>query len=109
MMSGGDSPRSHCLSTTPHLPLVPATPAERVVGSEVATAPLAVAGRPEGSWWQVANDAQGIAPRMRQLQALAPTRVVREATGGCALAVAAALGAAGLVIALVNARQVRPF
>lgn len=97
------------MSTSPHSPLVPTTPADRFVGIDVAKAHLDVAVRADGSCWQVATDADGLAPLVRELHALAPTLVVLEATGGDELPVAAELGAAGLVVAVVNARQVRHF
>src|SRR5215469_4835747 len=97
------------MSTTPNSPQVPATPADRFVGIDVAKAHLDVAVRPDGTRWQVANDAAGIAALVRELHALAPTQVVLEATGGYELPVAAELGAAGLVVAVVNPRQVRHF
>jgi transposase len=58
---------------------------------------------------RVANDAAAIARLVTVLCALAPTLIVLEATGGFQAAVAAALGAAGLPVAVVNPRQVRRF
>jgi len=83
--------------------------AERVVGIDVAKAALDLAVRPDGDQWRVVNDDAGIAAVVQRLQALAPTRIVVEATGGLEVPLAAALAAAGLRVAVVNPRQVRDF
>ena len=80
------------------------------LGIDVAKAHLDVAEGSTGAVWRVANDEVGIAEALRHLEALvAPALVVLEATGGYEVPVAAALGAAGLPIAVVNPRQVRDF
>jgi transposase len=79
------------------------------VGIDVAAAALDVAVRPSGERWQAANAPEGIAQVVVKLQALAPTLVVLEATGGLQVAVTAALGAADIPVAVVNPRQVRDF
>jgi transposase len=78
-----------------------------VVGIDVATAQLDIALRPTGERWAVANDDPGIAALVARLQAVPPTLMVLEATGGDPRAVVAALAAAGLPVAVVNPRQAR--
>jgi len=58
---------------------------------------------------RVAHDAAGLARLLAALGPLAPALVVLEATGGLESPVAAALGTAGLPVAIVNPRQVRQF
>src|SRR6266478_4555442 len=79
------------------------------VGIDVAKAQLDIALRPTGERWAVANDDVGIAALVAQLQAMPPTLIVLEATGGYQRAVVAALAAAGLPVAVVNPRQARDF
>ena len=79
------------------------------VGIDVAKAHLDVAEGSTGAIWRVANDEVGIAEALRRLEVLTPAQVVLEATGGYEAPVAAALGAAGLSVAVVNPRQVRDF
>jgi transposase len=52
------------------------------VGIEVAKAPLAIAVRPTAETWSVPNEATGIDALVARLRPLAPTLLVREATGG---------------------------
>jgi transposase len=78
-----------------------------VVGIDVAKAQLDMALRPTGERWAVANDEAGMAALVARLQALLPTLIVLEATGGYQRAVVAALAAAGLPVAVVNPRQAR--
>src|SRR5437879_12674268 len=77
------------------------------VGIDVAKAQLDIALRPAGERWAVPNDASGIAPLVGRLQALQPTLIVLEATGGLERAVTSALATAGLPVVVVNPRQVR--
>lgn len=79
------------------------------VGIDVAQAHLAVAVRPSGEQWRTATTEPAVADLVTRLQAVAPTLVVLEATGGLELPVVAALAAAGLPVAVVNPRQVRDF
>ena len=76
---------------------------------EVAQAPWDSAVRPAGERWAVPNDASGIVPLVARLQALHPTLIVLEATGGLERAATAALAAAGLPVVVVNPRQARDF
>jgi transposase len=79
------------------------------VGLDVAKAQLDLALRPTGEHWAVANEASGIATLVTRLQAVQPTLIVLEATGGYQRAVVAALAATGLPVAVVNPRRARDF
>jgi transposase len=79
------------------------------IGIDVSQATLDVAVYPSQEHWQVANDAAGIAELVERVVALAPYRVVLEATGGYELPALAALGVAGAPVVAVNPRQVRDF
>lgn len=80
-----------------------------VVGIDVAKHRLDVHVRPQGEAFLVAADEAGVTALVERLQALGPTLVVLEATGGYEVPVAAALGSAGLPVAVVNPRQVRDY
>jgi transposase len=86
-----------------------ASQSEVSVGIDVSKAQLdwAALGREAGG--QVANDPAGHAALAATLQALRPTWVVLEATGGLERAAVAALAGAGLPVVVVNPRQVRDF
>lgn len=79
------------------------------IGIDVAKAELAVAVRPTGAQWTVPQTEPGWEALAAQLQALGPTLVLLEATGGLELPVTGVLAAAGLPVAIVNPRQVRDF
>jgi transposase len=79
------------------------------VGLDVAKAQLDIALRPTGERWAVPNDEAGMAALVGRLQAVPPTLIVLEATGGYHRAVVAALAAATLPLVVVNPRQVRDF
>jgi transposase len=79
------------------------------VGIDVSKGYLDVAVRPMGQQWRVSNTEEELGQLVEQLQGLSPALVVLEATGGYEVPVAAALGAAGLPVAVVNPRQVRDF
>jgi len=79
------------------------------VGIDVSQASLDIAVRPTAETWQVSNDEAGITTLVTQLQALAPTLIVLEATGGYHGPVTAALATASLPVVVVNPRQVRAF
>ena len=76
-------------------------------GIDGAKAQWDIALRPAGARWAVPNDARGIVPLVDQLQALHPTLMVLEATGGLERAVTSAWAAAGLPVVVVNPRQAR--
>ena len=79
------------------------------MGIDVAKAQLDIAVRPSGERWAVPNDAGGVGTLVEQLQALHPTLIVLEATGGLERAATAALATAGLPVVVVNPRQARDF
>ena len=60
------------------------------VGIDIANAQLDIALRPTGERWAVANDDVGMAALVERLQAVPPTLMVLEATGGYQQAVVAA-------------------
>ena len=77
------------------------------VGIDVAKAQWAIALRPSGERWAVPNDASGVMTLVDRVQALHPTLMVLEATGGLERAVTSALATAGLPVVVVHPRQVR--
>ena len=79
------------------------------VGIDVAKAQLDIAIRPAGARWAVPNDVSGVTTLVERVQALQPTLIVLEATGGLERAVTSALATAGLPVVVVNPRQVRDF
>jgi transposase len=79
------------------------------VGIDVAHATLAIAVRPTAETWHVSHDEPGITTLVTQMQTLAPTLLVLEATGGYQGLATAARATAGLPVVVVNPRQVRAF
>jgi len=77
------------------------------VGIDVAKAQLDIALRPSGERWAVPNDTSGVTTLVDQLQALQPTLIVLEATGGLERMVTSALATSGLPVVVVNPRQAR--
>ncbi len=77
------------------------------VGMEVAKAQLDIALRPSGERWAVPNDAGGVVMLVERLQALQPTLIVLEATGGLERAATAALATTDLPVVVVNPRPAR--
>lgn len=83
---------------------------ELFVGIDVAKARLDVAVRPTtAQGWSFPNDEGGCAALATQLQALHPTLVVLEATGGLEVLLTATLAEAALPVAVVNPKHVRDF
>ncbi len=80
-----------------------------VLGLDVAKATLDLASEPAGLTGQFPNDPTGHAARVTLGHAHPVARIVLAATGWYESAVAAALGVAGLPVAVVNARHVRAF
>ncbi|TKB93366.1 MAG: IS110 family transposase [Nitrospira sp.] len=78
------------------------------VGMDVSQDTVDVAVQP-GTAFQVTNDESGVAEAVTQLQAVHPTLIVLEATGGLEVPLAGALAAAGLPVVVINPRQVRDF
>lgn len=79
------------------------------IGIDVSKSVLDVSAYPSGNTWQVEYSAPGITALAEELAALGPAVVVVEATGGLEVSLTAALGVAGLPVAVVNPRQVRDF
>ena len=75
----------------------------------IAKADFVVACRPDGASWTAPNDVRGIIATVERLRAVAPTRIVLEATGGDETPLVAALAAAELPVVVANPRQVRDF
>ena len=80
-----------------------------VVGIDVSKARLDVACSDRADAWSEDNTAAGVGALVPRLQALRPTLVVLEATGGYERAAVAALAAAGLPVVVANPRQIRAF
>ncbi len=78
------------------------------VGIDVSQDTVDVAVQP-GTAFQVRNNEPGITEAVVRLQAVQPTLIVLEATGGLEVPLAGALAAAGLPVVVINPRQVRDF
>lgn len=83
--------------------------AQVCVGLDIAKRHIDVAVHPTHERWRVANDENGMMVLAPRLQALQPTLVVLEATGGYESLAASALAVVGVPMAIVNPRQVRDF
>jgi transposase len=79
------------------------------IGIDVAKAQLEFACRPSEETGTVRNTEEGIRELVARCQALTPTLLVLEATGGYEAAVVAALATAGFPVVVANPRQVRDF
>ena len=79
------------------------------VGIDVSKDRLDVHVRPGGEVFVVSRDGSGLEELVGRLQALDPTLVAVEATGGFETIVAAAVAGAALPLAVVNPAQVRHF
>ena len=79
------------------------------VGIDVAKAQLDVAVEPTGTTWTVPRSRGGLRRLQGRLQALRPTRIVLEASGGYERLVVATLVAVGLPVVRVNPRQTHDF
>jgi transposase len=79
------------------------------VGIDVSKATLDIAVYASGEQWQTSNDEPAISQLVERVRALAPERIVLEATGGYEALALAVLGSAGLPVVAVNPRQVREF
>lgn len=83
---------------------------EVFVGIDLSKARLDVAScGSEEQEWSVRHDAQGISRLCERLQALSPTLIVLEATGGLEVDVSSALASCGLPVVVINPRQVKDF
>lgn len=79
------------------------------IGIDVAKAHLDLAVHPDGPTWRVATSDDALGALVAQLQALTPTLIVLEASGGYERPLVAYLAAAALPVVVVNPRQVRDF
>jgi len=79
------------------------------IGVDVAKAQLEFACLPSGETGSVPNVEEGTRELVAHCQALPPTLIVLEATGGYEAALVAALATVGLPLVVVNPRQVRAF
>lgn len=85
------------------------TPIAHHVGIDVSKARLDVHILPDGEDLAFGNDEAGIAALCGRLRDLGPCLAVLEATGALQERAAAGLCAAGILVAVVNPRQVRDF
>ncbi len=85
------------------------TTAEVFVGIDVSKAQLDIAVHDSSTPWQSPNTDVGITELVKRLQALTPTRIVLEATGGFELRLVAELVAGKLPVVVTNPRRVRAF
>jgi transposase len=79
------------------------------VGIDVSKDRLDVHAQPSGEAFFVARDDKGLAALLERLRGLSPKLIAVEATGGYENVVAAAIGGAGLPLAVVNPAQVRHY
>jgi len=79
------------------------------VGIDVSKATLDIAVCPGGERWSTANEGEAISKLAKQLNAVNPSLIVMEATGGLETLAASMLTLAGLSVAVVNPRQTRDF
>lgn len=79
------------------------------VGIDVSTQWLDVGVWPERTTFRVSNDSAGVEELLERLRLLSPVAVVLESSGGLESLPASELHAAGLLVAVVNPRQVREF
>jgi transposase len=82
---------------------------ETYVGADVSKDTLDIAAHPRQQAQNFRNNNTGINEAVTYLKILAPVLVVMEATGGLEMSLAAALGAVGIPVAVVNPRQVRDY
>ena len=82
---------------------------EAFVGIDVSKSTLDLWLDPAGESIHVAYDDAGIAAVCQRLNAMLPTLIVMEATGGLETRLATELAACGLPVAVINPRQARDF
>jgi transposase len=90
-------------------PVTSTTAKPQWVGIDVSKATLDVHVRPSEAHWQVANRQAAWDALAEQLSALAPERIVLEASGGYEAALVAVLVERELPVVVANPRQVRDF
>ena len=79
------------------------------VGIDTSSKQLDIYVRPEGHFFSVSNDTQGIKDAVKQIQSFKPTRVLIESTGRLELAFVCDAHKAGLPLVVCNPGQVRQF
>lgn len=79
------------------------------IGIDISKDRLDVHMLPSGEAFVVTRDGKGLEELVTKLRHVTPTLIVMEATGGFETIVAAALGGAGLPLAIVNPAQIRAF
>jgi transposase len=79
------------------------------IGVDVSKDRLDVHVRPSGEFFSVPRNGDGLEELVGRIAPLGPAAVAVEATGGFEVIAAAAIGAAGLPIVVVNPAQVRNF
>lgn len=84
-------------------------PQQCYVGIDISKETLHVAIGSSGNAFETENKPAAIATLIDRLQALKPALIVMEPTGGFEIPLAAAMAAAELPVAIVNARQIRDF
>ncbi len=77
------------------------------LGLDVAKAQWNMALCPAGERWSVPNDAGGVATLVDRLQAIQPTLIVLEATGGLERLGTSTVATVGLPVVVVHPRQAR--
>jgi len=82
---------------------------ELFIGIDIAKDTFDISVLPTKEQWSNENNPSGIADTVERLKKLKPAHIVLEATGGLETHLAAALYTAGLLVAIVNPRQVRDF
>ena len=82
---------------------------ETYVGIDVSKDRLDVHVLPQGETFSVERNGKGLAALVERLKPLAPSLVAVEATGGFEMTVAAAIGGAGLPLAVINPARIRHY
>lgn len=79
------------------------------VGIDISKETMDIAVKPKQPAKRFKNNDEGISEAATYVNGFAPALVVMEATGGFEMSLAAALGVAGILVAVVNPRQVRDY
>lgn len=79
------------------------------IGIDVSKHALDIHVRPQAEAWTVAYDLAQLPALIKRLQALAPERLIVEASGGLETLLVSHLGAAALPVCVINPRQARDF
>lgn len=79
------------------------------IGIDISKDHLDIAVHPTGETWRVAHTLDQFPDLIARFRALAPERIILEATGGLEILLATELTAAGLPVVVINPRQARDF